>query len=111
MGRPRLPSLRPRSARVLPAVARRREAPQVLQGGWGRGAWGLAWAPGRRGRGTGPALESSARESRGWGCLAPGPPPGLCSGSGREGTRRLWGSPGLKNDDFGARELRESQGS
>lgn len=74
VGRPRL---RPRSARVLPAVARRREAPQVLQGEWGRGAWGLARAPGRRGRGTGPALEPSAGESRGWGCLAPGPPPGL----------------------------------
>lgn len=76
VGRPRLPRLGPRFARVLPAVARRGEAPRVLQGGWGRGAWGLARAPGRRGRGDRACPGAQRRREPGVGVPCPRPAPG-----------------------------------
>lgn len=113
-GRPRLPRLLPRSARVLPGVARRREAPKSCRAGGG--GEHRAW-PGLQGAGgggpNGPVLELSAGESRGGGALPPARPQAcdLEAGGREPDDFEGGGNPVWIKLTLGARELRENQGS
>lgn len=111
------PSSHCSSLRLLPSPSgeAKREAPQVLQTGWGWGALGRARAPGSLCvGGGGDSLESGAGDSPGWGRVSgggegprlprcPRPAPGACMRWGRRKENSFLGSRGPDKDDLEAR--------